>query len=92
MMASCLKAFYRASGMAITSDENHKQKAFLAFVWTSRTSVMLFLRSWVCAMVCTIVMMDSSTGVMVRLFLAWLDSPEVVGAAISSSDGLSDRS
>ena len=40
---------------------------------------MLVLRSWICAMVRTIVMMSSSTGVMVQLFLAWLDCPKVVG-------------
>ena len=77
-MASCLKDFHHGSGMASASDENHKQKAFLGFIWTSRTLVMLFLRSWVSAMVCTIVMMASSTGVKAwALFLEWLDCPEV---------------
>ena len=76
-MALCLKVFHHGSGMAIASDENHKQKAFVGFVWTLRTWVTLFLRSWVCAMVRTIVVMALSTGVTARLFLARLDRLEV---------------
>ena len=39
---------------------------------------MLFLRSWVSAMVCTIIMMALSIGVKARvLFLEWLDHLEV---------------
>ena len=64
--------------MATASAENHKQKAILGFVWTSRMWVMLFLRSWVSAIVHTIVMMAPSTGVKAQvLFLEQLDCPEV---------------
>ena len=77
-MASCLKAFHLGSGMASGSDENHNMKAFVGFVWTSRTLLMLFIRSWFLAMVCTIIMMASSTGVKAWvLFLEWLDRVEV---------------
>ena len=51
---------------------------------------MLFLRSWVSAMMRTIILMISSTGVKAQvLFLEWLDCPEVgvtpEGPASSSS-------
>ena len=89
-MTSCLKAFHLGSGMASTSDENHNTKAFLGFVSTSRTFLMLFFRSWFSAMVCTIVMVASSTGVKARvLFVEWLERVEVgvmpEGPASSSS-------
>ena len=78
-MACVLKAPHRCSGMAIALDVNHTQKAFLGFVCTSMTWVMLFRRSWFCAILLTMVMMASSTGVMVLFLLVWLDRPEVVG-------------
>ena len=60
------------------------------FIWTSRMLEMLFLISWIMAMVHTIVMMALSTCVKAQvLFLEWLDHPEVgvtpEGQASSSS-------